>query len=217
MHRGAWAPRYWSSPGCLFHHAYPVGYRASKAQFGRSFSMSISPGATGPVFQARAPALAHRVGPSDVQPSRAPVIHSSFDCRGLEGALILAPLGHFLAYVVADSWKGVCRLRRRPAGGCTLGRRRRNRGRRSVWRIAPGSASQARPRTPPLHGCNGVLCLRQTIGRTRLHSGCLDQLAHWSVTVVLRVGFTYIRQTICKCLLQGRYSMDSATRLYSAR
>ena len=54
VHRGAWAPRYWSSPSCLFHHAYPVGYRASKAQFGRSFRMSISPGATGPVFQARA-------------------------------------------------------------------------------------------------------------------------------------------------------------------
>lgn len=30
VHRGAWAHRYWSSSGCLYHHAYPVGYRASK-------------------------------------------------------------------------------------------------------------------------------------------------------------------------------------------
>lgn len=28
--RGAWAQRYWSSPACLYHHAYPVGYRATK-------------------------------------------------------------------------------------------------------------------------------------------------------------------------------------------
>ncbi|KAK9819083.1 hypothetical protein WJX81_007711 [Elliptochloris bilobata] len=51
IHRGAWAPRYWSSPGCLFHHAYPPGYRASKAQFGRRFCMAILAGDTGPVFQ----------------------------------------------------------------------------------------------------------------------------------------------------------------------
>lgn len=30
LHRGAWAHRYWSSSGCLFHHPYPVGYRATK-------------------------------------------------------------------------------------------------------------------------------------------------------------------------------------------
>ena len=52
VHRGAWAPRFWSSPGCLFHHAYPPGYRASKAQhFGRTFAMSIVAGPTGPIFQ----------------------------------------------------------------------------------------------------------------------------------------------------------------------
>ena len=52
VHRGAWAPRFWSSPGCLFHHAYPPGYRASKAQqFGRTFAMSIAAGPTGPIFQ----------------------------------------------------------------------------------------------------------------------------------------------------------------------
>jgi hypothetical protein len=62
VHRGAWAPRYWSSPGCLFHHAYPPGFRASKPQFGRTFVMSISAGPSGPVFQARArPARARRV------------------------------------------------------------------------------------------------------------------------------------------------------------
>lgn len=30
VHRGAWAHRYWSSSGCLYHHAYPVGFRATK-------------------------------------------------------------------------------------------------------------------------------------------------------------------------------------------
>lgn len=51
VHRGAWAHRYWSSSGCLFHHAYPVGYRASKVQFGRTYEMSIEAGPTGPVFK----------------------------------------------------------------------------------------------------------------------------------------------------------------------
>lgn len=32
LHRGAFAHRYWSSKGCLYHHAYPIGYRASKAR-----------------------------------------------------------------------------------------------------------------------------------------------------------------------------------------
>ena len=51
IHRGAWAQRYWSSSGCLFHHAYPLGYRATKVMFGRSYEMSIAPGPTGPIFQ----------------------------------------------------------------------------------------------------------------------------------------------------------------------
>lgn len=51
VHRGPWAPRFWSSPGCLFHHAYLPGYRASKAQFGRNFMMTIAAGPTGPEFQ----------------------------------------------------------------------------------------------------------------------------------------------------------------------
>jgi hypothetical protein len=51
IHRGAWAHRYWSSSGCLFHHAYPVGYRASKVQFGRTYEMSIEEGSTGPIFK----------------------------------------------------------------------------------------------------------------------------------------------------------------------
>lgn len=38
LHRGAWAHQYWSSPGCLYHHAYPVGYRATK----------VAPGCLGP-------------------------------------------------------------------------------------------------------------------------------------------------------------------------
>ena len=32
IHRAAFSPRYWSSKGCLFHHAYPVGFRAAKAR-----------------------------------------------------------------------------------------------------------------------------------------------------------------------------------------
>ncbi|KAL4857760.1 hypothetical protein ACK3TF_002179 [Chlorella vulgaris] len=51
VHRGTWAQRYWSSPGCLFHHAYPVGYRATKVQFGRTYEMAIEEGAAGPLFK----------------------------------------------------------------------------------------------------------------------------------------------------------------------
>lgn len=51
IHRAAWADRYWSSPGCLYHHAYPVGYRASKTVFGREYEMSIGLGEAGPVFK----------------------------------------------------------------------------------------------------------------------------------------------------------------------
>lgn len=53
VHRGAWAQRYWSSRGCLFHHAYPVGYRATKEAFGRTFEMRIDPGEAGPLFTVR--------------------------------------------------------------------------------------------------------------------------------------------------------------------
>jgi hypothetical protein len=52
VHRGAWAHRYWSSQGCLYHHAYPVGYRATKVQFGRTYEMRIEEGPTGPLFKA---------------------------------------------------------------------------------------------------------------------------------------------------------------------
>ncbi|KAK9830044.1 hypothetical protein WJX72_009379 [[Myrmecia] bisecta] len=51
VYRGPWAQRYWSSSGCLFHHAYPVGYRASKVQFGRTFGMAIEAGPQGPIFK----------------------------------------------------------------------------------------------------------------------------------------------------------------------
>lgn len=51
IYRGPWAHRYWSSSGCLFHHAYPVGYRASKVQFGRAYDMVIEAGPTGPIFK----------------------------------------------------------------------------------------------------------------------------------------------------------------------
>ena len=51
VHRAAFAPRYWSSKGCLYHHAYPVGYRASKTHFGRSWTMTIDAGEVGPIFR----------------------------------------------------------------------------------------------------------------------------------------------------------------------
>lgn len=51
VYRGPWSQRYWSSSGCLFHHAYPVGYKACKQQFGRSYVMSIEQGPQGPVFK----------------------------------------------------------------------------------------------------------------------------------------------------------------------
>lgn len=51
VHRGAWAHRYWSSPGCLYHHAYPVGYRATKVQFGCTYEMRIEEGPAGPLFK----------------------------------------------------------------------------------------------------------------------------------------------------------------------
>ena len=51
VHRGAFAGRYWSSPGCLFHHAYPVGYVATKHHFGDSWRMTIEAGEVGPVFR----------------------------------------------------------------------------------------------------------------------------------------------------------------------
>jgi hypothetical protein len=50
VHRGAWAQRYWSSPGCLYHHAYPVGYRATKVAFDRTYEMRIETGTSGPEF-----------------------------------------------------------------------------------------------------------------------------------------------------------------------
>lgn len=52
VHRGAWAQRYWSSAGCLFHHAYPVGFRATKASvFGADWECSVHAGDGGPVFR----------------------------------------------------------------------------------------------------------------------------------------------------------------------
>lgn len=50
VHRGPWAENYWSSGGCLHHHAYPVGYRATKKDFGTTFEMRIDAGPTGPAF-----------------------------------------------------------------------------------------------------------------------------------------------------------------------
>ena len=51
IHRGDLAPRYWSSPGAMYHHIYPVGYRATKTHFGRDYAMEIEQGIAGPVFK----------------------------------------------------------------------------------------------------------------------------------------------------------------------
>jgi hypothetical protein len=53
VHRGEWAHLYWSNKGCLHHHAYPVGYRATKEMFGRTYEMRIDVGPTGPTFSVR--------------------------------------------------------------------------------------------------------------------------------------------------------------------
>ncbi len=51
--RSNYAQNYWSSSGCKFHHAYPVGYRATKVVFGKTYEQSIEEGETGPVFSVR--------------------------------------------------------------------------------------------------------------------------------------------------------------------
>lgn len=50
IHRKKYAHKYWSSSGCKYHHAYPVGYRATKNVFGKCFEMSIEESETGPLF-----------------------------------------------------------------------------------------------------------------------------------------------------------------------
>lgn len=50
IHRKKYAHKYWSSSGCRYHHAYPVGYRATKVVFGKVFEMSIEESETGPEF-----------------------------------------------------------------------------------------------------------------------------------------------------------------------
>ena len=51
IYRGPFSHQYWSNKGCLYHHAYPVGYRATKPQFGRLYEMTIEAGEVGPVFK----------------------------------------------------------------------------------------------------------------------------------------------------------------------
>ena len=53
VHRGEWAQNYWSNRGCKYHHAYPVGYRATKDIFDRTYEMRIDAGPTGPIFSVR--------------------------------------------------------------------------------------------------------------------------------------------------------------------
>ena len=48
--RGDFQHRYWSSAGCLYHHAYPIGYVATKREWDRTFVCTIAKGDFGPVF-----------------------------------------------------------------------------------------------------------------------------------------------------------------------
>ena len=66
--RGPWAETFWSSHGCLFHHAYPVGYCASKRVFGRDFSMQIAAGAHSPIFEVSVPCSVQQAGVSPALP-----------------------------------------------------------------------------------------------------------------------------------------------------
>ena len=69
VHRGAFAGRYWSSPGCLFHHAYPVGYVATKHHFGEPWRMTVETGEVGPVFRVTNVRTGRTfVGPSPTKP-----------------------------------------------------------------------------------------------------------------------------------------------------
>ena len=50
IHRGPFPRNYWSSKGCIYHHPFPVGYRARKVHFGREWEMRIDAGECGPSF-----------------------------------------------------------------------------------------------------------------------------------------------------------------------
>ena len=50
IHRGPFPRNYWSSKGCIYHHPFPVGYRARKVHFGREWEMRIDAGECGPCF-----------------------------------------------------------------------------------------------------------------------------------------------------------------------
>ena len=50
IHRGPFPQNYWSSRGCIYHHPFPVGYRARKTHFGREWEMRIDAGECGPSF-----------------------------------------------------------------------------------------------------------------------------------------------------------------------
>lgn len=55
IYQGPWAQRFWSSAGCLFHHAYPIGYRASKQMFRDTYEMHIAAAEAQPLFQVSLP------------------------------------------------------------------------------------------------------------------------------------------------------------------
>lgn len=50
IYRGPWCTRFWSSSSCAYHHAYPIGYTATKKAFGRKYEMRIEAGTTNPIF-----------------------------------------------------------------------------------------------------------------------------------------------------------------------
>lgn len=44
---------YWSTTGCLYHHPYPIGWKASKLHFGKLYHMEVKEGppGNGPIFE----------------------------------------------------------------------------------------------------------------------------------------------------------------------
>lgn len=50
VYRGPFSSNFWSSRGCLYQHAYPLGYHASKEAFGHVWDMRISAGEGVPIF-----------------------------------------------------------------------------------------------------------------------------------------------------------------------
>ncbi|KAJ3026312.1 UNVERIFIED_CONTAM: hypothetical protein HDU68_005879 [Siphonaria sp. JEL0065] len=62
---------YWSQRHCRYRHQYPIGYKATKSQYGYNWTMTIEEGEEGPLFKVVAddePDLPEFTGPSPTSP-----------------------------------------------------------------------------------------------------------------------------------------------------